>query len=125
MPDTSSTGENAVASKAAIGGAVGAVVLVPLAAAIVAVVYRFPVPLAGYARGFGGAGSAALGSLFYLVLGGAPVVAILGAAGGFVVARSAGHDTGRVRGRVLVVAAAVALLAAVTLAVLEFFIGPW
>lgn len=112
-----------MALKAAIAGAVAAVVMVPLAAAIVAVVYRFPVPLAGYAHGFGGAGSAALGSLFYLVLGGAPVVAILGAAGGFVAARSARRGTGRVR--VLVAAAVVALLAAITLAVLEFFIGPW
>ncbi|WP_433654504.1 hypothetical protein ACQPW1_27630 [Nocardia sp. CA-128927] len=124
MSDTSSSSENGFALKMAGLGAVAAVVLSPLAAAIVAVVYRFPVPLSGYARGFGEAGSAALGSLLYLVFGGVLVVGILGAAGGFVAARSA-SDVRRVRRRTVAAAAAVALLAAITMAVLEFFIGPW
>ncbi|MEU7143510.1 hypothetical protein ABZ942_28985 [Nocardia sp. NPDC046473] len=125
MADTSSTGDSMGALKAACLGAVAAVVLAPLAAAIVAIVYRFPVPLGEYARGFGGAGSAALGSLFYLLFGGVLVVGILGAAGGFVAARSAGRDTGRALRRTLAVAAIVALLGAITLSVLEFFVGPW
>ncbi|QIS03709.1 hypothetical protein F5X71_16495 [Nocardia brasiliensis] len=106
-------------------GAVAAVLLAPVAAALTALVYRFPVPMAGYARGFGGVGDAALGSLFYLILGGGPVLAALGAVGGVVAARVAGPDRRRARVLTLLVAAAVALLAAVALAVLEFFIGAW
>ncbi|MGX1776015.1 hypothetical protein ACWIGW_28160 [Nocardia brasiliensis] len=106
-------------------GALVAVVLAPAAAALVAIVYRFPVPLSGYARGFGGAGDAALGSLFYLILGGAPVLAILGVVGGVVAVRVAGTDRRRARVLTLGAAAGSALLAAVALAVLEFFIGAW
>ncbi|MFD6156934.1 hypothetical protein ACFWF7_04290 [Nocardia sp. NPDC060256] len=125
MGETLSTGGNMGELKAACLGAVAAVVLAPLAAAVVAIVYRFPVPLGEYARGFGGAGDAALGSLFYLLFGGVLVVGILGAAGGFVAARSAGRHGGRAQRRTLGAAAIVALLSAIALSVLEFFVGPW
>lgn len=124
MPDAST--ENAFVLKTAGLGAVAAIVLAPLAAALVAVVYRFPVPMAeDYARGFGGAGAAALGSVFYLILGGALVLGILGGIGGFVTARFAQLDVRRARYRTLAVSASIALLAATSLAVLEFFIGAW
>ncbi|MFI6172238.1 hypothetical protein ACIBCN_36050 [Nocardia sp. NPDC051052] len=124
MADTSST-DNAGPLQAACLGAVAAVVLAPPAAAIVAIVYRFPVPMGEYARGLGGAGAAALASLFYLLFGGVLVVGILGAASGFVAARGAGRDTRRALRRTLGAAAVVALLGATALSVLEFFIGAW
>lgn len=121
-----SSTENAFVWRTAGLGAVAAVVLAPLAAALVAIVYRFPVPMAeDYARGFGGAGDAALGSVFYLILGGALVLAILGGIGGFVTARFAQLNARRARFRTLAVSAGIALLAASALAVLEFFIGAW
>ncbi|MFB8275141.1 hypothetical protein [Nocardia colli] len=121
-----SSTENAFVWKTAGLGAVVAVVLAPLAAALVAIVYRFPVPMAeDYARGFGGAGDAALGSVFYLILGGALVLAILGGIGGFVTARFAQLSARRARLRTLAASAGIALLAACALAVLEFFIGAW
>ncbi|MFC9434262.1 hypothetical protein [Nocardia sp. NPDC057030] len=121
MSDAST--ENAFALKTAGLGAVAAVVPAPLAAAVVAVVYRFPVPLAeDYARGFGGAGDAALASVFYLLLGGALVLGILGGIGGFVAARL---DARRARYRTLAVSVGIALLAASALSVLEFSIGAW
>lgn len=124
MADTSS-GDNTGALKAACLGAVAAVVLAPPAAAIVAIVYRFPVPMGEYARGFDGAGTAALASLFYLLFGGVLVVGILGAAVGFIAARSTGRDTRRALRRTLGAAAVVALLGATALSVLEFVIGAW
>ncbi|MGH8881332.1 MAG: hypothetical protein ACRD0P_28955, partial [Stackebrandtia sp.] len=54
---------------AAVWGAVLAVVTTPIAAAIVASVYRFPIPFGEYARGIGEATNAAFASVFYLVLG--------------------------------------------------------
>ncbi|MEV6559281.1 hypothetical protein AB0M22_26445 [Nocardia sp. NPDC051756] len=124
MSDTSTA--NAFVLKTAGLGAVAAVVLAPVAAALVAVVYRFPVPMAeDYARGFDGAGDAALGSVFYLILGGALVLAMLGGIGGFVTARSSRLGSRRVRYVTLAVSASIALLAATALAVLEFFIGAW
>ncbi|KAA8888805.1 hypothetical protein F3087_07265 [Nocardia colli] len=121
-----SSTENAFVWRTAGLGAVAAVVLAPLAAALVAIVYRFPVPMAeDYARGFGGAGDAALGSVFYLILGGALVLAILGGIGGFVTARFAQLNARRAQFRTLAVSAGISLLAASALAVLEFFIGAW
>ncbi|PXX71366.1 hypothetical protein DFR70_101788 [Nocardia tenerifensis] len=123
MADASGTG--GIAWKAALVAAGAAIALAPPAAALVAVIYRFPVPLSGYVSGFAGAGTAAVASLFYLVLGGAPLLGILAGAAGFAAARSAKGDTRRLWRRTFAAAACVALLSAVALAVLEFFIGPW
>ncbi|MFD3431360.1 hypothetical protein [Nocardia fluminea] len=126
MPDTSPSSAKASAGKEALRGALGAVAAFPIAAALVAAAYRFPVPMAGYARGLGIAMiAAATGSIFYLLLGGALILGLLGAAGGFLAARLVGPDPRRVRLLTLALAALVALLGAITLAVLEFFIGPW
>ena len=45
-----------------LAGAVSAVAAAPLAAAVVATLYRFPVPFGGYARGWSDAPAAALAS---------------------------------------------------------------
>lgn len=102
-----------------------AVAAAPVAAAVVALVYRFPVPLSGYTSGFGSTWAAVVGSIFYLVLGGAIVLGILGAAGGFLAARIGGADA-RLRWWLTgTLAVLVALLGAISLAVLEWFVGAW
>ncbi|MBF6134668.1 hypothetical protein IU501_16860 [Nocardia otitidiscaviarum] len=124
MP-TATTPGSAPVGKEALVGALAAVAAAPVAAAIVAVLYRFPIPLTGYADGFGGAIPAALGSLFYLVLGGAPVLGLLGAVGGVAAARLAGPDIRRARRLTLLLAGTIALFGAIALASLELFIGAW
>lgn len=105
---------------AAVGG-LAAIVLAPVAAALTAIGYRFPVPLVGYTSGIGGAPTAAVGSLFYLVLGGAVVVGGLGALGGLL---SAG-PTRRTYALAVLAGFVAALLGAVALALLEYVVGPW
>ena len=96
----------------------------PVAAALIAAVYRFPIPFAGYEGGLHGAGRAALASLFYLFLGGAVVVGVLGAAAGVI----AGDLLRGPRRNPLLWIAVVflpPLVAALLLAVLDKLIGPW
>ncbi len=99
-----------------LAGAVSAVAAAPLAAAVVATLYRFPVPFGGYARGWSDAPAAALASVFYLILGGAVVLAGLGCLAGALV-RS-------VRTAALL-GGLVAVLGALTLATLEYVVGTW
>ncbi|WP_024805347.1 hypothetical protein [Nocardia sp. BMG51109] len=106
-------------------GALAAVLAAPLAAALVAGIYRFPVPFADYARGWSGAGDAALASVFYLVLGGVIVLAAGGAVGGWLIQRAVAPCSTRAAGLTTVSAFGVAAVAAVVLATLEFLIGPW
>lgn len=102
-------------------GAVASVVLCFPCAAIVAMLYRFPVPFGDYASGVQGIPLAVMAAAFYgALLGGFVPVGLIGA----VLAL-------RMRGRpnttqgILVRSTAVALAAAVCLATLELFIGPW
>ncbi|WP_280262029.1 hypothetical protein [Nocardia wallacei] len=106
-------------------GCVAAVLTAPLAAAVVASVYRFPVPFGDYAHGLSEAGNAALASVFYLVLGGVPVLAIGGTVAGWLVQRAAGTDSARTGWAGAGAGFGVALLGALVLATLEFFVGPW
>ena len=107
--------------RSALIGAVAAVTLSVPAAALVALLYRFPVPFGGYASGFGGIPIAAMAALFYGVTFGGFV--IVGVAGALLAALAA------VRGRsarfIVTQSAVIAVAAALTLAVLELFIGPW
>lgn len=114
-----------LSGRAALTGAAAANLAAPFAAAIIASVYRFPIPLVGYSYGISGALSAAFASLFYLFLGGAVVLGVLGAASGLVATHIAAPDSGRVLYLTLTFAAACALLCATALATLELFIGAW
>ncbi|MFI6871763.1 hypothetical protein [Nocardia sp. NPDC050406] len=116
---------NNLTARAAVGGAVAANLAAPLAAAVVAILYRFPAPLAGYVCGLSGAVTASFASLFYLLLGGALVLAVLGALGGVAAARIAAPDAGRVARLTLSTALTAALLGAIALATLEWFVGAW
>ncbi|MFI6996923.1 hypothetical protein [Nocardia sp. NPDC050175] len=112
MSDASSPAENAT-----LCGAFAAVVMAPPAAAIVATVYQFPVFMYGEARGLAEADNAAMGTVFYLLFGGAPVLALLGAAAGRFVSRRTSPGIRRARVGALIAGAAVALLVAVTMGV--------
>lgn len=111
--------------RAALLGAAAANIAAPPAAAIVAALYRFPVPLTGYAYGLSGALTAAFSSLFYLLLGGVVVLGGLGAAGGLLATRLAAPDPRKVTRLTIAIAALIALLGATALATLELFIGAW
>src|SRR5687767_14428676 len=74
-------------------GAVVAVAAAFPAAALTALVYRFPLPFVDdYARGAAGALPALLSMTFILFVGGAAVIAVLGACMGAVVARLGADD---------------------------------
>ncbi len=102
-----------------------AVLTAPAAAAAVAGVYRFPVPFGEYARGPSAAGDAALASVFYLILGGAVVLAGAGAVVGWLAQRRTARGSWRSATLTMLGAFAVAVVAAVVLATLEYAIGSW
>ncbi|ALR10229.1 hypothetical protein [Mycobacteroides saopaulense] len=103
-------------------GSVSAIALSPMAAVLVAIVYRFPIPLTGYESGLDAAWPAVVGAVFYLVLGGFLVVGGLGAIAGWAAARL--HPD-RAVALTMIAAAVIAVLGALSLAVLEYFIGHW
>lgn len=104
----------------ALVGAVAAVGFAPLAAAIVAAVYRFPIPFAEYVTGVGGMPAAALASVFYLALGGFVVLGAFGAAAGALLAGTAAATRHAVAASFVI-----AVVGALSLALLEYVIGPW
>ena len=103
-------------------GAAAAIGWVPVAAAAVAIVYRFPIPFGEYAHGIESAATAALASVFYLVLGGALVVGVLGAAAGATLAKLVSRREGALT---VLAGFVIALLGELSLALLEYVIGPW
>jgi len=112
-------------TKGAFFGAVFAVLGAFPAAALVGLVYRFPIPMAGYASGFEAIFPSVIAVIFYGVLGGFAILSVLGAIGGSI-AYSLGMPNDRVKLKAtLVVAFVIDLLAAIFMAILEWFIGPW
>ncbi|MGV0642780.1 hypothetical protein [Mycolicibacterium sp. XJ879] len=93
-----------------------------MAAGLVAAVYRFPVPFGGYANGFDGIPTAALASVFYLALGGVVVLGGFGAAAGTTLAKLNPQRAGELT---VMAALMIAIAGAVSLALLEYVIGPW
>ena len=106
----------------AVIGAVAAIGWAPVAAALLALVYRFPVPFSSYASGVGGTPTAMMASVFYLVMGGVVVLGALGAAVGALLAKRAGS---RAAALTVMAALGIAIVGATALALLEKVIGPW
>ena len=94
-------------------------------AALCALVFRFPIPLFGYASGFGAMWPAMIAVLFYGLMGGIPLQALLGGLGGLAGARYGRPDERRRRQYSLVLSIAIAVPGIVSLAVLDYIIGPW
>lgn len=109
-----------VAQGAAIG-AIGS----PLLAALTALVFRFPVPFYKYVSGLAGVVPAFEGAIFYGCLGGFVVEAALGAVGGLLGARRGWPVKKRMNMLCVIGALAGAELGVMTLAVLDWVIGPW
>ena len=110
---------------AVLRGALWTVALAFPLAALCALLYRFPVPFAGYETGLVAVPRALGAVVFYGVLGGFPVLLAAGALGG-----AAGYALGRpdsqhVRRLTLGFAALMALLGVGLLAVLDKLIGDW
>ena len=94
-------------------------------AALVALVFRFPIPFSGYCSGLEAVLPSFVAVLFYGCIGGFPLLAVLGGVGGlaaFLIGRPDGKKTFRLT---LAFAVLADLLATLTLAVLDKLIGPW
>lgn len=96
----------------------------PLAAAC-ALVYRFPVPMAGYASGPTSLPRVLLSVVFYGLLGGFPALLAAGAAAGAGAYALGQPDPRRVLRLVPALAGLVAALGVGILAILDKLIGPW
>ncbi len=110
---------------AVLRGALWAVALAFPLAAIFALIYRFPVPFAGYETGLTAVPGALVAVVFYGFLGGFPVLLAAGGLGGAAAHALARPDVPRIRNLTLAFAGIVALLAVALLAVLDKLIGPW
>lgn len=91
-------------------------------AAIVALVFRFPIPFGSYLSGPRAVVPALFGAAFYGVLGGFVVQALLGGIAGVIASRSGAPDRRRA---VLTYAVLAALPGVLILSVLDWIIGPW
>lgn len=110
---------------AVLRGSLWAAALAFPIAAVCALLYRFPVPFAGYETGLAAMPGALVAVVFYGVLGGFPVLLAAGALGGaaaYVVGRP---DARHVRRLALAFAGLVATLGVGFMAVLDKLIGPW
>ncbi|WP_128145336.1 hypothetical protein [Nocardia africana] len=106
-------------------GALTAVLTAPVAAALVASVYRFPIPFGVYAEGVREAVNAALAAVFYLVTGGGMLLAVLGGAAGLLIVRAPGRRLGRSLALTFAAGFGLAVVGAFALALLDHVIGPW
>ncbi len=110
---------------AVLRGALWATALAFPLAGICALLYRFPVPFAGYETGPAAVPAALLAVLFYGLLGGFPALLAAGALGGATAYSLGRPDAQRVRRLTLTLAGLVATLGVGLLAILDKLIGPW
>jgi hypothetical protein len=107
------------------GAIVGIVATVPLVV-LCALLYRFPVPLAGYLSGRDAIFPALIAVLFYGVLfGGFVVQAVLGGLGGLLAEHFAAPDKHNVKKLCAIFSTIGASFGVVFLAILDKIIGPW
>ncbi|MFD6160939.1 hypothetical protein ACFWF7_03670 [Nocardia sp. NPDC060256] len=102
----------------AVWGLITAVLTAPIAAGLVGIVYRFPIPFGDDARGVAEVGNAALASVFYLIKGEGIVLAVVGAVVGYFIARTVGPGLIRTLALAVLAAFGLALLGAVSLAMM-------
>jgi inorganic pyrophosphatase len=108
-----------------VRGAAGAVIASFPLAGICALVFRFPIPLFGYAGGFDAMIPAMMAVVFYGMFGGFPLQALLGGIGGLVGARYGRPDEVRMRKYSLLVSVLCAVPGIVALATLDYIVGRW
>ena len=103
------------------GAAIAVAATFPLAA-LVALVFRFPIPFGSYMSGPSAVVPALFGAAFYGVLGGFPVQAVLGGIAGVLASRTGALNRRRA---VLTYAVLAALPGVLILSILDWIIGPW
>ena len=92
-------------------------------AALIALVFRFPIPFNAYLSGPTAMLPASMAVVFYGVMGGFPVQAAMGGVGAVVGSRFSAGD--RQRRAAIIGAVVAAIPGLVVLAVLDYIIGPW
>jgi hypothetical protein len=109
----------------AIAAGLASLFTFPLAA-LIALVFRFPVPFVGYESGIDGIKPALYAVYFYGVsLGGFSIVVILGAIAGFAIHKRGHVDSGIYWRRMFGFSACAAGAPLLVLSVLDYLIGPW
>jgi hypothetical protein len=92
-------------------------------AGLIALVYRFPVPLSGYVSGFVGMFLAMLGAIFYFLMGGFLVLPLLGALAGWSAHNIAAKRQADPQKLIVAFSAVAAFCAAFPLAILDKILG--
>ncbi len=111
--------------KCAFRGGAWAIGLAFPFAAVCALLYRFPVPFAGYESGLAAMPRASLAVVFYGLLGGFPALFVVGGLGGVAAHAIGNPGMPRIRRLTLACSAMTALLGVIFMAVLDKLIGPY
>lgn len=106
------------------GAAIAVGATFPLAA-LVALVFRFPIPFGSYMSGIGAVIPALFAAAFYGMIGGFMVQALLGGLTGGLAASAAIGDRRRAWRRCVTFATFSALPGVLVLSILDWLIGPW
>lgn len=107
-----------------LGAMVAVFASFPLAG-FVALVFRFPIPFVGYQSGVEAFLPALLAAFFYGIVGGVVVQAVAGSMGGVAAYMWTRKAEGRTTAKVVLLGMLSALPGLLTLAVLDWIIGPW
>ena len=94
-------------------------------AAIIALVYGFPIPFTGKLKGPAAIFPSQVAVFMYGMIGGFVVLAVLGAAGGVIARRLAPTDRPRARRLCLLFSLIATTACLMLLATLDLIIGPW
>ncbi len=106
-------------------GGLRAILLAFPLAAICALLYRFPQPMAGYEGGLSAIVPSIFAVIFYGLFGGFPALYVLGGLGGVAAHLVGRPDERRVRRMTLACAGLAALIAVLFMAELDKIIGPY
>lgn len=94
-------------------------------AALVALVYGFPVPFVGKGRGLKVVIPSQVAVLIYGIMGGFVILGLAGAGAGAVAMRAGGSDARRITRLCVTLSLLVSAVLVILLAILDLIIGPW
>jgi hypothetical protein len=123
--DCASAETEELVRSAVLKGMLWAVGLVFPLAGLCALIYRFPIPFAGYESGLAAVPLALVAVVFYGIIGGFPALMAAGALGGAAAHGIGQPDPARVRLLTVTFAGLFALAGVIMLAILDKLIGPW
>ena len=108
-----------------ITGGIAALVGMFPVASLLALIWKFPLPLGGYAHGFSAALLAPLAAFYYGLFGGFLIVPALGALSGALAFKLSGGDVSNAKKLSIALGVACALAAGIFINILDKIIGPW